>query len=75
MHPKPHTLACTLAKKDAGDKLLAQTAQMESPRHRPARRKAVSGRGYSLSFSSTNQTGIEIAFPDFLPITLNLIWR
>jgi hypothetical protein len=25
--------------------------------------------------SSTNQTGTEIVFPDFLPITLILIWR
>ena len=29
----------------------------------------------SLSTSSTNQTGIEIVFPDFLPITLSLTWR
>jgi hypothetical protein len=29
----------------------------------------------SLSPSSTNQTGIEIVFPDFLPMTLILIWR
>src|SRR6202034_987781 len=33
------------------------------------------GRRYSLSLSDTNQTGIEIVFPDFLPITLILIWR
>jgi hypothetical protein len=25
--------------------------------------------------ASTNQTGIEMVFPDFLPITLSLIWR
>jgi hypothetical protein len=30
---------------------------------------------YSFWPSSTNQTGIEIVFPDFLPITLILIWR
>jgi hypothetical protein len=28
-----------------------------------------------LPHSSTNQTGIEIVRPDFLPITLTLIWR
>jgi hypothetical protein len=29
----------------------------------------------SLSPSNTSQTGIEIVFPDFLPMTLILIWR
>jgi hypothetical protein len=29
----------------------------------------------SLAPSSMNQTGIEIVFPDFLPMTLILIWR
>jgi hypothetical protein len=29
----------------------------------------------SLSPSSTDQIGIEIVFPDFLPMTLILIWR
>ena len=29
MHPEPHTLACTLAKKDAEDKLLAQSELKE----------------------------------------------
>jgi len=29
----------------------------------------------SFSPSSTNQIGIEIVFPDFLPMTLILIWR
>src|SRR5205807_4652020 len=33
------------------------------------------GRRYSFSPSSTNQTGIKIVCPDFLPITLTLIWR
>jgi hypothetical protein len=33
------------------------------------------GRRKSFSPSSTNQTGIEIVFPDFLPITVNLISR
>jgi hypothetical protein len=29
----------------------------------------------SFSPSSTDQTGIEIVFPDFLPMTLISIWR
>lgn len=29
----------------------------------------------SFAPSSTNQTGTEIVFPDFLPMTLILIWR
>src|SRR5260370_37610223 len=33
------------------------------------------GRRYSLFPSRTNQTGIEIVCPDFLPLTLILIWR
>src|ERR1700686_3098725 len=33
------------------------------------------GRRYSFSPSSTNQTGFEIVFPEFLPTTLILIWR
>ena len=28
-----------------------------------------------MSPSTTNQTGFEIIFPDFLPMTLSLIWR
>ena len=29
----------------------------------------------SFSSSATNQTGFVIAFPDFLPVTVSLIWR
>src|SRR6266700_1096867 len=33
------------------------------------------GSRYKVSPSLTNQTGMEIVFPDFLPTTLSLIWR
>jgi hypothetical protein len=36
---------------------------------------AAHGQQKEFSPSSTNQTGIEIVFLDFLPMTLILIWR
>jgi hypothetical protein len=41
----------------------------------PLRFGTLHGQQIKLLASSTNQTGIEIVLPDFLPITLILIWR
>ena len=54
----------------------AAAGALDRPAHRADHRaEPWTGSRYSFSPSSTNQTGIEIVRPDFLPITLILIWR
>src|SRR5207245_2885949 len=54
----------------------AAAGALDRPAHRADHRaEPWTGSRYSFSPSSTNQTGIEIVRPNFLPITLILIWR
>jgi TolB-like protein len=56
-----------------GNKQIRVDLRLQNAYHRVS--EPCTGSRYSISVSATNQTGFEMVLPDFLPITLILIWR